>query len=193
MPPSLILEVLRITEGEMDLRDLTRAAEEARPLSSTAAYEESARALATEQADLFDRTEAVVDAILDLPQAERDFARELRNLRNAAAAMEDAWNYLDTPTTGAVTVAAETEAIEHLLAARRGGQGGGGGGGGSPGGGGSNDTARLSALALVGRSLDGQAEVEAREMRSTTGRSGDEPPAELRAPLDRYFERLNAK
>ena len=175
----------------MDLRELTREAERARALEGPSEHRELATRLASEQVDLLDRTHAVVDAILDLPNG-REFGQALRNLSNAAMAMDDARVHLEQLTTGPKAVAAETEAIEHLLTTRRGG-GGGGGGGSSPGGGTAGEGAELPALALVGRSGETSGLVEEREVSSTTARAGVEPPPELRESLDRYFERLNAK
>ena len=60
MPPSLILEVLRITEAEMDLRDLTRETEQARLGMKRVDYEDFADTLVGEQIDLTERTEQVV-------------------------------------------------------------------------------------------------------------------------------------
>ena len=176
----------------MDLRDLTRETERARRVTPRDDYESTAHLLALEQEDLVFRTEDVIDAILELPDGESEFGRELRLLEDAAAAMVDAQEHLEEPTTGAVAVAAETEAIEHLLQARR-SKGGGGGGGSNPGGGLKKGQTDASALALVGRSEDALGEVDDRDVVAASGRSGVEPPAELREALDRYFERLNVR
>lgn len=193
MPPSIVLEVLRITEREMDLRSLTKETEQSRRAMLRADFREAAHRLAEEQTDLVTRTELVMEDIRDLPEGEEKFRRELARLGNALAAMEDAEAYLSEHETGPVAVAAETEAIEHLLAARRGGNGGGGGGS-SPGGGLKRGQTNVTALALAGRSDDALGKVGEREVRSATGRSTEqEPPVELRGLLDDYFERLNAK
>jgi hypothetical protein len=192
LPPSLILEVLRITESEMDLRDLTRETEQARRVTLHNDYIETTDALFEEQLDLTIRTAKVIEEIEALPNARADFGRELGLLRDARGAMQDAEEKLGRPTTGPVTVAAETEAIEHLLRARR-SKGGGGGGGNNPGGGLKKGQTEVSALALVGRSEDAAGKVDDREVAAVTGDSGRAQSAELQGALDRYFERLDGR
>ena len=192
MPPSLILEVLRITEAEMDLRDLTRETEQARLGMKRVDYEDFADTLVGEQIDLTERTEQVVKDILALPDAQADFGKEIQMLRDAAGAMADTEEKLLTPTTGPVTIASETEAIEHLLRARR--SGGGGGGGNTPGGGGPRKgQTDVSALALVGRSEDASGVTADREVGAAMVTNEEQQSAELRSSLDRYFEKLNGK
>lgn len=159
----------------------------------TDVHETRAGDLALEQLDLVERVEAVVDAIHELPNGAQEFGQELQTLGRAQAAMEDALALLDDSETAAPTVAAETEAIEELLRARRSGGGGGGGGGNSPGGGGSTDAAEMSALALAGRSLGAGTKVDERESRAAAAATSAEVPEELRASLDRYFERLGGR
>ena len=148
--------------------------------------------LFAEQEDLVWRTEQVIEDVIELPNGESEFARELTRLRSAVQAMEDAAERLNEPTTGPITVAAETEAIEYLLQARRGGNGGGGGGS-SPGGGLKKGQTDASALALVGRTADPLGKAGDREIVAATVSTDDAPPAELRSSLDRYFEKLNAQ
>lgn len=173
----------------MDLRSLTRETEESRRITPRDNYETAASLLSSEQMDLAARTDDVIDEIIALPNGEADFDRELGQLRNAATAMRDAEAELDWPKTGPMTVAAETEAIEHLLEARRGS--GGSGGGNQPGTGRKKGQTSASALALVGRANDALGKVALKDIASASGRSGEEPPAELRPMLDRYFESLN--
>jgi len=187
------LEVLRITEAEMDLRDRTREVETARPLLPREAYGERSKLLEVAQTDLVGRTDGVIDAISELPEGETDFGKELATLEEARGAMVDAERLLRKPATMGPTVAAETAAIEALLRARRGG-GGGGGGGGSPGGGGATEAvAEASALALAGRAEEVGAEVAPRGSNAATARPTQEVPEELRASLDRYFEKLGGR
>ena len=177
----------------MDLRDLTREAEQARPLTTRDDFRAGADALATEQMDLVDRTEIVIEDIEYLPNGAQEFAREIGKLKNALAAMREAEEELLVPSTGPVTIAAETAAIEYLLEARR-VRGGGGGGGSTPGSGGPRKgRTDVSALALAGRSEDEKGQVQERDVEAVAGRSGPEIPEELRAGLDRFFERLNAE
>lgn len=176
----------------MDLRDLTRETEQARKAMPRADWRTIVDDLVAEQSDLVYRTDDVIEAIKELPNGEAEFGREIKLLRDAHGAMVDAEELLDTPTTGPVAVAAETEAIEYLLQARR-SRGGGGSGGSRPGGGGLRPgQTDVSALALAGRSDDPNAIIGDREVAAATGRSGDEPPEELRGVLDRYFEKLNS-
>ena len=175
----------------MDLRDMTRETEKTRALASGEELEDAAEELYQQQLELRDRTDVVVEEILELPDAEQDFGQELENLRNASLAMKDAEGLLEDGTTGPVAIAAETEAIEHLLRTRRGG-GGGGGGGNSPGGGMKKGQTNLSALALAGRSQDLAGQSKEREVNAAVGHAGGETSAELRESLDRYFEKLTA-
>ena len=148
MPPSIILEVLKITEAEMELRDATREAEQAREARAAEQVTAAAGPLAEEQEDLVFRADNVIQDIRELPEGEFEFERELQMLRGARAAMDEAFVLLDDELTGAPTVAAETEAIELLLRSRRSGGAGGGGGGSSPGSGGNGGTEATSARFL---------------------------------------------
>jgi len=176
----------------MDLRDLTREAEQARRVTPRDDYKTTTDALFEQQLDLTVRTGDVIEEIEALPNAQAEFGRELGLLRDAKGAMQDAEDELGSPTTGPVAVAAETEAIEHLLRARR-SKGGGGAGGSTPGGGLKKGQTDVSALALVGRSEDAAGKVEDREVAAVTGESGRAQSAELQSALDRYFEKLDGR
>ena len=63
MPPSIILEVLKITEAEMELRDATREAEQAREARTAEQITSAAGPLAEEQEDLVFRTDNVIQDI----------------------------------------------------------------------------------------------------------------------------------
>lgn len=188
MPPTIVLEVLRITEAEMDLRTHTRQAEQARRALRTAEYDEVVKPLQTQQLSLRDRTDRVIEDIKELPDGESEFAKELAQLQKASDAMVDADERLAKPDSGPLAVAAESEAIEWLLKARRMSKGGGGAGS-DPGGGGGGTT-NLTALALAGRGDAPQAKVEKRPVEQATGTVEDDVPAELRAAMDRYFAEL---
>ena len=174
----------------MDLRELTRDTEKTRAVTDAEVFEGQTEDLYQQQLELRDRTEAVLEEILAMPDAQQDFGQELQNLRNASAAMRDAEDSLEEGITGPVTVAAETEAIEHLLRTRRGGGGGGGGGGNTPGGGMKKGQTDLSALALAGRSQDLKGKSKDRQVNAKAGSVIGETSAELRESLDRYFEKL---
>ena len=180
---------MKILTEEVALRDETRATEQARPQMKKSKHADAAKAFAVTQRGLTDRTDAVIETIIELPSGEQDFKREIAQLTNAANAMNDAEEILDSPNTGPEAIAAETEAIEWLLMAKRGG--GGGGGGGSPGNGSRNGgVSNASALALLGQSNEKKAKVQDRETNQATGKSGRDLPEEFRAGLDRYFEVL---
>ena len=181
---------MKILTEEVALRDETRATEQAREQMKKGKHSEAAKAFAVTQQGLTDRTDTVIEKIIDLPNGEQDFKKEIAQLTNAANAMNDAEEILDTPDTGPKAIAAETEAIEWLLMAKRAGSGGGGGGG-SPGNGSRNGGASTaSALALLGQSDEKKAKVQDRETNQATGKSGRDLPEEFRAGLDRYFEVL---
>ena len=124
-----------------------------------------------------------------MPDAENEFACEIRLLDAVAGIMDEATGILARPETGARAVGAETEVIELLLQSRRINPGGGGGGGSTPGGGGGGTTSD-SAIALLGI---GANEKEVRVHRAgsqSVGSSGRALPEEFRAGLDDYFQQL---
>jgi hypothetical protein len=94
--------------------------------------------------------------------------------------------------TGPQAIAAETEAIELLLATRRMKPGGGGGSGSTPGGGGGGDT-KTSALAMLGRGVNEKEVREERDVGQASGQSGPVLPEEFRAGLDEFFNRLESR
>ena len=192
MPPSIILEVLKITEAEMELRDATREAEQAREARTAEQITAAAGPLAEEQEDLVFRTDNVIQDIRELPEGEFEFEREIQMLRGARAAMDEAFVLLDDELTSAPTVAAETEAIELLLRSRRSG-GAGGGGGSTPGSGGNGGTDATSALALAGRAIGAKEEVEERDVDRSTSRTASRIPAEFIEVLGRYFDALEGR
>ncbi|MCG6156404.1 hypothetical protein [Rubinisphaera margarita] len=190
LPPSIVLEVLQILEGEIDLREQTRVAEQARTAVSVEEHEEEAGRLSKAQKELQKRIDDVVLRILELPDAESDFAKELRLLDAVSRVMVDATQILARPDTGSSAIAAETEAIELLLQSKRFNPNGGGGGGSNPGGGGTGTTSD-TALALVGSGVN---EKEVRENTGTnqaTGNAGPVLPEEFRSGLDEYFQRID--
>lgn len=193
MPPSVILEVLKITEAEMELRDATREAEQAREARAAEQITAAAGRLAEEQEDLVLRTENVIQDIRELPEGEFEFEGEIQMLRGARAAMDEAFVLLDDELTGSTTIAAETEAIELLLRTRRSGGAGGGGGGSTPGSGGNGGTEATSALALAGRAIGAKDEVEERDVDRSTSRTASKIPAEFVEVLDRYFDALEGR
>ncbi|MDC0935127.1 hypothetical protein OAS39_02490 [Pirellulales bacterium] len=190
LPPSIVLEALRILEAEINLREETRVAEQARGAASDLAYRDEATGLSRRQEKILVRVDKLAEAIRDLPEGSARFAKEIELLGAVSRAMDDAATILARPDTGAPAIAAETEAIELLLQSKRINPGGGGGGGSSPGGGGGGDT-NDSAIALVGRGDNEKAVERTGEVAQVTGDSTSPLPAEFRAGLDEYFNRLD--
>ncbi|MEZ6091804.1 MAG: hypothetical protein R3C05_28125 [Pirellulaceae bacterium] len=193
LPPAIILEVMRILEAEMDLRDQTRTLEQAKQASPPDEYHQRAKRQYETQDDNYHRTLGVMIDIRALPEGNQKFGKELRLLTAAAEAMHDAAELLQKPDTGPPTIAAETEAIELLLQSKRvNPKAGGGGGGSSPGGGGSGDTDQ-AAIALHGPGADRLGKVKQRVGKQTTGSTGSELPAEFRDGLDAFFNAIESE
>ncbi len=189
LPPSIVLEVMQILESEINLREETRVAEQARPAVTSEEFGKQALALSVTQDGLRDRTEKVTQRIRDLPDSETEFPKEIQLLSQVAVVMKDAKEILAQPETGDPAIAAETEAIELLLQSRRINPKGGGGGGATPGGGGKGDT-NDSALTLVGSGVNQKEVREDHGISQATGETGSSLPEEFRAGLDEYFNRL---
>ena len=186
-----MLEVLQILEAEVNLREETRVAEQARPALPPEKHLAQAGRLSRAQADLGTRVEKVVERIRALPDGEQEFGKEIGLLGQVAQVMREATEILARPETGSPAIAAETEAIELLLQSRRIKPGGGGGGGDSPGGGGGGTT-QDSALALIGRGTNDKEIREDRGVSQSSGDAGAALPEEFRAGLDEYFNRLES-
>jgi hypothetical protein len=189
LPPSLVLEVLQILEGEVNLREETRVAEQARPVLASQEYGRQAAKLSKTQDGLRDRIDKVIERIRQLPDAESEFAYEIGLLGTVSGVMNEATEILARPETGSPAIAAETEAIELLLRSKRINPGGGGGGGANPGGGGGGKTVD-SAMALLGSGVNQKEVREDHGVSQATGESGPVLPEEFRAGLDEYFNKL---
>jgi hypothetical protein len=196
VPPEVVLEAMKILDDEVNLREETRVAQQARAAVPPEETERQARALAGRQDKLADRVLALVDRLLDEPEGERSFGPEIQLFEKVEEVMADAADILRTADTGPKAIGAETEAIELLLAAQaacsncsKGGGGGGGGAGGMTPGGGGTGSAAASALALVGGGNRTQ-RAEGGEKEQATGTSGRVLPEEFRAGLDAYFNRF---
>jgi hypothetical protein len=189
LPPSIVLEVLQILEGEVNLREETRVAEQARPAIKTEEHKMQGGKLSGTQKGLEDRTEKVTQKIRELPDGEAVFAKEIALLSQVSEVMDEAATILVKPETGSPAIGAETEAIELLLRSKRINPKGGGGGGADPGGGGTGTT-HDSALALVGGGVNEKEVREDRGISQSAGESGPALPEEFRAGLDEYFNRL---
>jgi hypothetical protein len=210
VPPEVVLEALRILEAEVHLREETRVVEQARDVARPGEFAARAAALAEEQHGLGDRmaklAETLIDTVvgplpfgqnapllgpLELPDGRDVFRNEIALFDRVEEVMREAADILARPDTGSEAIAAETEAIELLLASRAAGGGGGGGGGMAlmPGGGGTG-TARTPALATMGRGNRSDRGTGGGEEAQATGATGRELPEEFRSGLDDYFNRL---
>jgi hypothetical protein len=192
LPPAIVLEVLQILEGEVNLREETRVAQQARPALAANDYRKQAGTLSTTQDGLHGRVEKVTQQIRELPDSEVEFPKEIALLQRVAAVMDEATEILARPETGKLAIAAETEVIELLLQSKRINPKGGGGGGSSPGGGGTGTTID-SALALLGTGTNDKEVREDRGIQQSTGESGPVLPEEFRSGLDEYFNRLESR
>jgi hypothetical protein len=189
LPPSVVLEVLQILEGEVNLREETRVAEQARPAVKEGEHKAQGAKLAKTQGELEERVMKVIARIRELPDAEANFAYEFSLLGQVAMVMNEAAEILARPETGSPAIAAETEVIELLLKSKRINPNGGGGGGSSPGGGGKGET-QDSAIALLGGGANDKEVREDRDTSQATGQVESNLPEEFRAGLDEYFNRL---
>jgi hypothetical protein len=209
LPPDVVLEAMRILEAEVNLREETRVAEQARAGLEPDAHAARALELAEVQEDLAARvaklSNRLVEAAvggplfgkdaplfgpLELPDGRDVYQQEIALFDRVEEVMLEAADILRTLDTGSAAIAAETEAIELLLASQAAGGGGGGGGGGSAAGGGSTGTTQTPALALVGRGNRTKGGGEEGEREQATGTSGRVLPEEFRAGLDAYFNRF---
>lgn len=189
LPPSIVLEVLQILEREIDLREQTRVASQAKAAVTVDQHLKAAQQLSESQDKLSDRITAVIGRIEELPDAQQDFGKELKMLSAVSSVMRETTEILATPETGPPAIAAETEVIELLLASKRFNPNGGGGGGANPGGGGSGDT-QTAALALVGAGRNEKAGRQEQQATQAAGLTGPGLPEEFRAGLDEYFNQL---
>ena len=189
LPPSIVLEAMHILEAEVNLREETRVAEQAKPALAKAEFTKRAGQLSLTQHELAERVAKLNVRIIDLPDGEEEFAKEIALLNKVEQVMLEAADILERPDTGSQAIAAETEAIELLLQSKKINPKGGGGGGSSPGGGGGGTT-NDSALALIGSGVNEKEVREDRGVSQATGESGASLPEEFRAGLDEYFNRL---
>jgi hypothetical protein len=191
LPPSIVLEVLQILEGEINLREETRVTQQAKADLAKEEFGKQANAQSETQDKLRDRTDKVTQRIRELPEGEAQFAKEIALLSKVSDVMKEATEILARPETGPPAIAAETEAIELLLQSKRFAPGGGGSGS-TPGGGGGGTTTD-SALTLLGKGVNEKEVREAPRTSQATGETGSTLPEEFRTGLDAYFNRLEKK
>ena len=180
---------MKALEGEIELREETRALEQAREAIEAGDYSGRATSLADTQNEIARRVGDIVKRIGELSEADEKFAREQSLLTQVEEVMDEAQFILGQSDTGPDAIAAETHAIELLMQTKRVQPNGGGGSGASPGGGGGGTT-DSSALALLGSGDDRNANVEQRAVSGATGITGRTLPEEFRNGLDAYFDAL---
>ena len=192
VPPEVVLEMMKILEDEVNLREETRVAGQKRAAVTSDEFAAEAGGLAGRQENLADRVAGLVDRLLEEPDGEREFGPEIGLFDRVEDVMAEAAEILRSPDAGPRAIAAETEAIELLLqaqAAASGSSGGGGGGGGAAGGGSTGTTSNLAA-ALAGRGDRSAREEGGGEKEQATGTGGRQLPDEFRAGLDAYFNKF---
>jgi len=198
LPPEIILDVLRIINREIQLREETREIEQAKNALNNDIYLERSEALSDTQYEIAEDTREVAREISLLPTMNTPKIQEqYQKVRMAAEVMEEAESILAEPNTGPEAIAAISEVIEILLQTQREpntpSSASGGGGGETPGGGSSGKAlaSLMSALRLLGTGDDtGTAFIEKRSPRQATGKAGRVLPEEFRQGLDAYFNVL---
>ncbi len=190
LPPSVVLDALKLLEGQVNLREQTRVAEQrSKAIDQLERLEEGNRLAVTQEA-LDDKANDILNRISALPESATKFEKEIRMFEQIDGWMVDSANRLRIPDTGREEMALQTEIIEALLKSKRiNPKGGGGGSGGTPGGGGQGEAVD-SALALLGIGTNFKEVRETREVEQSTGVSGNVLPEEYRKGLDKYFEQI---
>ncbi len=186
LPPEIVVEVMRIINREIQLREETRELEQAKAALTADEYRDRSIALYETQITLTEDTREVEAQISLLPNAQERFIQgQLAKVGRAAEVMEEVEDILAEPDTGPRAIAAITETIEILLETGR-----------MP-----NapmirnaPPATASALMLLGVGDDsGKASIENRSPRQATGKTGRVLPEEFRQGLDAYFDALEGR
>ena len=186
LPPEIVVEVMRIINREIQLREETRELEQAKEALSADEYSERSMALYDTQITLTEDTGEVKAQISLLPDAHKHFIqKQLAKVSRAAKVMEEVEEILAEPDTGPKAIAAITEVIEILLETGR-----------VP-----NapmvtnaPSATTSALMRIGVGDDSDsAFIENRSPQQATGKTGRVLPEEFRQGLDAYFDALEGK
>ncbi|MXV85779.1 hypothetical protein F4X88_02490 [Candidatus Poribacteria bacterium] len=186
LPPEIVVEVMRIINREIQLREETRELEQAKAALTADEYRDRSIALYDTQITLTEDTREVEAQISLLPNAQERFIQgQLAKVGRAAEVMEEVEDILAEPDTGPRAIAAITETIEILLETGR-----------MP-----NapmirnaPAATASALMLLGVGDDsGKASIENRSPRQATGKTGRVLPEEFRQGLDAYFDALEGR
>lgn len=104
----LLLAMLRMIQGEQNIRDKTRSLERNKPKDENK-YSEKSNRIADEQDDLHRMLKQVLEKVED--------QQAIKLLEGAGSAMKDAEGMLKKPQTDVETIAAQTEVIERLSGA----------------------------------------------------------------------------
>lgn len=194
MPPALILAMLKVLEGEVNLREATRVEEQAKAAVDAKTRRDSVLALNTRQGELQSEVTDLVVQLSEMPGGATRFGTELGLLTEVSIVMSEVIDLLAADETGSRTMAAETEIIELMLKSSRINPqtSAGGGSASSDPGGGSTGTTDQAALALLGGSFNQSERREYRDVSQSTGETGRELPQEYRGGLDLYFEKIES-
>jgi FtsZ-binding cell division protein ZapB len=193
LSPETVLEVLRILESEVNLREQTRVAEQGRKAMEPDRYMGEAIRLSEAQDLLRDRLDVVIDGLRTSRKSAVDYESEIEVLTAASAAMVDATKTLVQPETGPPAIAAQTEAIELLLQSNKVSPESAGGGGGSASASGSGGETTQAAMALIGRGVRAVAERRVSETETVSGADRAEVPERYREGVARFFDRLEQR
>ncbi|MEM6473170.1 MAG: hypothetical protein AAF802_26650, partial [Planctomycetota bacterium] len=190
LPPEAILEVLRLLEAEVELREQTREAERRRRAVTYQEHMTTSISLSETQDLLRDRLDSVIDDLESKPQGSFHFANEIEVLSAASRAMVDATKTLVARETGKATIAAETEAIELLLQSRKIKP--------EPSANGASMTAQTegtseAAMRLIEDSLNPLARQRLIESQTTYQRNAEDVPKRYREPVREFFDRLEER
>jgi hypothetical protein len=194
VPPALILAMLKVLEGEVNLREATRVEEQAKAAVDSVTRRDAVTSLQIRQGELQANVADLVVQLSEMPGGATRFGTELGLLTEVSIVMSEVIDLLGTDDTGARTMAAETEIIELMLKSSRINPQttAGGGSASSDPGGGSTGTTDQAALALLGGSFNQSEQREYRDVSQSTGETGRVLPQEYRGGLDRYFEKIES-
>jgi len=184
LPPEIIVQVLRIINDEIDLREETRELGQAEKALPLVFFQAGGDALQKDQIELAKQTLDVVKQIEELPNGD-EFGKEIKKLNDASTVMDEVQGVLGTPIADSTTIAAISEVIEILLETGR-----------VPNAPMVVKTAPSSvpALMLMGQGDDvGKAYIKDRAVGQVTGSAGRNLPDEFRQGLDAYFDALEGK
>src|SRR5688500_5372618 len=106
---------MQILEGEINLREETRVAEQAKPALPPDEYTQRAGRLSETQNGLRERVVKIIQRMEELPDGANEFRREIQLLEEVSMIMKEATGILAKPDTGSPAIAAETDVIELLL------------------------------------------------------------------------------